>query len=181
MALAPVRLPRLPDNVQFIDPKTGFPSMKGQRWWQRAMEQIEAGVNGVIEAQNAADVAQTAAVAAQVAADTAQTAADTVAATVAALDIPPTGSVTVTASGSLSASDAAVLADASGGAITLGLPAASSFIGPITVTKTDASVNTVTVAATGGDVINSAATIGITAQYQTLTFSSDTVSAWYGG
>ena len=76
MAVEPIRLPRLPQDVQFIDPKSGYPTNRGQRWWQRAMEQIEAGVNGVIEAQAAAEAAATAAENAQTAADNAQTAAD---------------------------------------------------------------------------------------------------------
>lgn len=80
MALTPIRLPRLPQSVQFTDPATGFPTQQGQLWWQRAMEQIEAGVNEVIAAQAAA-------AAAQAAANTAQTTATSAAAAVAALDI----------------------------------------------------------------------------------------------
>lgn len=84
------RLPRLPRNVQLIDPKTGFPTQSFQQWWQSVVVKVEtqegtqddllaaviAAQTAADDAQTAADTAQAAAVIADTAADAAQTSAD---------------------------------------------------------------------------------------------------------
>lgn len=179
MALAPIRLPRLPKTTQFTDPQTGYPTQQGQLWWQRAMEQIEAGVNGVIAAQAAAETAQTAAATAQTAADTAQAAADAAQAAVDNIEVPPSGTRTVTASDNILDTDSTILADASGGAIVLSLPAATSISHPFTVQKIDASANTVTIDATGADSINGGPNIALATQYEDVSLNSDGANDWY--
>lgn len=179
--VSPLRLPRLPQGVQFTDPATGLPTRQGQQWWQRAMEEIEAGVNGVIEAQQAAADAQVAAETAQTAADTAQTAAETAQSAADAIVVPPTNTRSVSTSQALTADDYAILADATAGAITLTLPAAASAMNVIIVTKTDASVNAVNVAPAGSDNINGGgAPVAMTLQNVARTFTSDGTSQWYG-
>lgn len=76
-----------------------------------------------------------------------------------------------------------ILVDASGGAVTITLPAASTaFVGNFgwqcVVQKTDASGNTVTVQRAGSDLINGATTQTITTQYQAKTFQGISSSAW---
>lgn len=66
----------------------------------------------------------------------------------------------ITSSTTLSAADSAVLADASGGAFTLTLPAASGNAGlTYTILKSDTSTNTVTVDGSGSETIGGALTV----------------------
>lgn len=67
------RLPRLPQGVAIVDPKTGIPTDKFRRWWQAFASDIEIEVGALAAAQ----LAQAAAVTATAAAATAQTAATT--------------------------------------------------------------------------------------------------------
>lgn len=189
------RLPRLPRAVALID-KDGKPLKIFQQWIQSFADKIETQENtqdellaAVIAAQAAADAAAAAAAAADAAAATAQTAADdaqvtadAAAAAVAAIEVPPSGSRTVTGSGALLASDSVVLADASGGPMTLDLPlAAAASDYPISVVKTDASANAVTVAPDGSDQLNGGGGgLAINTQGERRTFSSDGTSDWYG-
>lgn len=179
MALAPIRLPRLPQDVQFTDPKTGNPSVKGMLWWQRAMEQIEAGVNGVIAAQAAAEAAQTAADTAQTAAVTAQAAADAAQDAVDAIVVPPSETRTVTANTTVTQNDAIILVDASAGAVTVTLLGAALALRDYTVKKIDASANTVDVEPdTGEDLNGGPGAITLTTQYESRVFVSDGTE-WY--
>jgi hypothetical protein len=68
-----------------------------------------------------------------------------------------------------------VLASAASGAITITLPDAASTNTDrvILVKKTDASVNAVTIATTGGDTIDGASTKSLSTQYASYTFVSD--------
>lgn len=50
------RLPRLPQSVPLVDPKTGLPTIRFQRWWQSVVEAIEDAINGALAAQIAADL-----------------------------------------------------------------------------------------------------------------------------
>lgn len=146
---------------------------------QAALDQIVGAVNGVAEAQAAAATATAAAATAQTAAEDAQAAADTVAATVAALDIPPSDTRTITASGSVLASDATILVDATGGAVTVALlPAIDGT--PVLIRKIDASANAVTIAATGGETVNGGPSVSMNTQYEQKTAASDGTN-WYAG
>jgi hypothetical protein len=93
--------------------------------------------------------------------------------------VPPTGTRTVTATGDITNDDATILADASGGAITLTLPPAATVNHQIRVTKIDATGNTVTIDGDGTEAINSNPTVGLTTQFQTVLLSSDSVNLWY--
>lgn len=76
--------------------------------------------------------------------------------------------------------DGAILVDASGGAVTVSLPAASSEPGRLVhVKKIDASANAVTVDAAGADLIDGSGTVVLAAQYDAVRLVSDGVSAWW--
>lgn len=64
--------------------------------------------------------------------------------------------------------------DASGGGITITLPAAANIAGrQYTIRKSDASANAVTVDGNASETINGAATYALTTQYQSVTIMSD--------
>lgn len=65
--------------------------------------------------------------------------------------------------------DQVILGDANNAPITITLPNATGRTDPITVKKTDSSANTVTVAASGGQSIDSAATKVLSAQWEKVT------------
>lgn len=174
MAIEPIRLPRLPQRQEFTDPQTGLPTKQGQLWWQRAMEQIEGSVNGVIEAQNAADAAAASAATAQAAAEAAQDAVD-------GLVIPPTGVLPTSVSAALDETIVTVLVDATGGAVTIILSAAASYTVPVVITKVDATGNAVDVTPGGGDTLNGGAgPVSLTAPNETKTFTADQIDQWFG-
>ena len=78
------------------------------------------------------------------------------------------GSVTVTSNYTAKPSDALIRVDASGGAVTITLPAASSMIGSrLTVKRLNAGANAVTVSAT--DLIDGSATATLASQYARMT------------
>jgi hypothetical protein len=86
---------------------------------------------------------------------------------------------TVTATAAAAASDRTILCDASAGAITLTLPAASTMAGRVlTVKKIDASANAVTIDPNGVETIDGAATRTLSTQYASLTIHCDG-SAWW--
>jgi len=68
--------------------------------------------------------------------------------------------------------------DSSASSITLSLPAAFAGNVVYVIRKTDASVNTVTIAANGTDLINGSATYVLTSQNQTITLLSRNTSFW---
>lgn len=69
-----------------------------------------------------------------------------------------------------SVSNSVILADASGGNILIGLPAAAVTTGKVyTIKKVDASANTVTIDPNAAELIDGAATYVLTIQYQTIT------------
>lgn len=78
-----------------------------------------------------------------------------------------------------------VAANATSGAITLTLPAAATAKNgfKIVIQKRDNSGNAVTIARAGSDLINGAASLALSLQYDTIELVSDGVSAWvaYGG
>lgn len=87
------------------------------------------------------------------------------------------GSVTVTVAYRVLPNDALVRANATGGAFTVTLPAASAVVGQrVTVKRLNAGANAVTVSAQGTDTIDGAASASLTAQYQAVT-----VVAWQSG
>jgi hypothetical protein len=69
-----LKLPRLPTNQQLVD-ANGFPTTVFVLWWAEFAEQIEASINGIALALEAAGIALDAADAAQTAADNADAAA----------------------------------------------------------------------------------------------------------
>lgn len=82
----------------------------------------------------------------------------------------------VTSNTTLTADDFYVGVDASGGPVTISLPAAAAHKGrPYHISKRDATVNAVTVDGAGAETINGAATQVIIIQYTTLSIISDGV------
>ncbi len=81
---------------------------------------------------------------------------------------------TLTGSSAVTDVDYTILCDAAGGPITVSLPdAVASARRIIGIKKTDVSANSVTVAASGGDLIDGSGTISITAQWQSYTIHCD--------
>lgn len=78
-------------------------------------------------------------------------------------------------------SDNKILFDATGGAITVNLPAASSVPAgwEFRAEKIDVSANAVTVTRAGADTIEGANTVALAAQYNNTRVTSDGVSKWY--
>ena len=99
-----------------------------------------------------------------------------------AADIPALGTstqfVTVTANTTLNPTSTAVLVNAASGPITITLPTAVGDNHQYYVKKIDASSNAVTVATTGGQTIDGAATSGVQNQYSSITFKSDNANWW---
>ena len=99
----------------------------------------------------------------------------------ASIFAPGSGYVTrsITATGSVNSTDYLILADATGGAITVNLPAVASSAGRgLVVKKTDARGNAVTLDGSGAETIDGAATQAIAAQYDALMVVCDG-SAWW--
>jgi len=87
---------------------------------------------------------------------------------------------TVTASTTLTVANQVVLVNASAGAATITLPAASSGSGLlIIVAKIDSSTNAVTVAPAGTDTIQGVASQTLSTQYSKSILMSDGTSIWY--
>ena len=85
----------------------------------------------------------------------------------------------ITASTTATLADDVILADATGGAITVTLPAVGNRQKiPLAVKKLDASVNAVTIAASGADTIDGAATLVISTQYACYTLVADANGYW---
>jgi len=68
MAISPLKLPKLLENVPLIA-EGGKPTITFTLWWLKVISQIQTSVNGVIDALNAAAAAQATADAALAAAD----------------------------------------------------------------------------------------------------------------
>jgi hypothetical protein len=160
-------------------------------FWDRACTDIElqeGAQDAAIAAQAAADAAQAAvevveAAVVTVAADAAaaQASADAAQAAVDAIVVPPFGSRVVSSNTVLTQDDYAILADASGGAITLTLPSADLALGNIIVTKTDATANAVDIEPDAGENLNGAGTpISIITQGGQRTFVAEAPADWYG-
>ena len=72
-----------------------------------------------------------------------------------------------------------IICDTTGGAITVNLPAAASSAGVIyRIKKISASANNVTVDGNGGETIDDALTVDITAQYESIDVFCDGVEWW---
>lgn len=90
-----------------------------------------------------------------------------------------TKAATVTSAYTVASDVGCVFANATGGTITVTLPASLSWGGrPITVIKTDSSTNAVTVSRTGSDLINGATTQPVGLQYHAVTFRADGTTNW---
>lgn len=85
------------------------------------------------------------------------------------------------ANATLDAGDSFAVGDATSAGFTITIPLASGAPGrEYTIFKKDSSGNTVTVAMTGADKINGAASYtGLSAQYKFVTIKSDTVANWF--
>lgn len=85
----------------------------------------------------------------------------------------------ITVTDSVNATDYAVFADATAGAITVNLPAVASSAGrALVVKKIDASGNAVTLDGSGAETIDGAATQAIAAQYDALMVVCDGAAWW---
>lgn len=87
--------------------------------------------------------------------------------------------VAKTADYTASVLDKVIKVDASGGAVTITLPAAQTSYSEIVVIKTDSSGNAVTVSRAGSDTIDGSTTATLSNQYSLAVFRSDGNSAWY--
>jgi hypothetical protein len=86
----------------------------------------------------------------------------------------------VTATGSVAAGTDFEVIDATSGAVTRTLPAASAISGRrIIFKKTDSGSNAVTIARAGSDTIDGGTSATIDFQYQSITLVSNGVSAWH--
>lgn len=83
----------------------------------------------------------------------------------------------VSAATTVTAGDDVVLVDTSGGSVTVTLPLASQHPNKRVDVKKMTAANTCTVARSGSDTIDGAASTGWTTQYQSKTFVSAIVSA----
>lgn len=85
----------------------------------------------------------------------------------------------ISATGSVAADDYALFVDASGGAVTVNLPAVASNSGRVlNVKKVDSSGNAVTLDGNASETIDGATTLAISTQYQSYTVHCDG-SAWW--
>lgn len=87
---------------------------------------------------------------------------------------------TLTTTATLTAASASTqLANATGGAFTINLPTAASASGlPFNIKKIDSSANAVTIDPSGGELIDGAATLDLTVQWQSAQIQSNG-TAWY--
>lgn len=92
------------------------------------------------------------------------------------LNIAP-NTVAVTAAYTVASGIDLVLVDATAGAVTVTLPSASTKR-RLTVKKTDASGNAVTLDGAGSETIDGATTHAMTTQYESATVQSDGASWW---
>ena len=85
----------------------------------------------------------------------------------------------ISTTGSVAADDYALFVDASGGAVTVNLPAVASNSGRVlNVKKVDSSGNAVTLDGNASETIDGATTLAISTQYQSYTVHCDG-SAWW--
>lgn len=95
--------------------------------------------------------------------------------------LPATTSRTVSGNTTLTASDSTVLVDATAGVVTITLPLASTVNNAIVVQKIDATANAVNVVPQGSNTLNGGAgPVALPAQYDSESFASNGVSAWFG-
>jgi hypothetical protein len=85
-----------------------------------------------------------------------------------------TGAYTVTQQ------DCVVLVDATAGAVTITLPAASSLPGHlIVIRKVDAGINAVSITRTGADLVDGLVSVALAAQFSGRLLLSDGASRWH--
>lgn len=165
----PLNLPPLIRQLPIVDAK-GYPTQQFAIFWDTFARSISAGVDAVAAAQAAATAANDAAVTAQAAADTATATAEAAQAAVASI---PTGAASITANYDVTTGDANVLVDATAGPVTVRLLPLIANPPPVTIRKTDASANAVTVAARVGDTINGGPNISLATQYESASCVND--------
>lgn len=94
--------------------------------------------------------------------------------------VPRGATTTKTTTYTALSTDYFIAGNASGGAFTITLPAASSNPGKtLIVKKIDSSVNAVTIARAGSDTIDGGTSIAMGIQYQAQTLISNGSSSWY--
>lgn len=90
-----------------------------------------------------------------------------------------TNIVTVTAAHTVADGDDVVLGDATGAAFRVALPPVATWIGKIvTIKKTDASANAVTIDGNGAETIDGSATVALATQYKSRTLLAG-ASEWH--
>jgi hypothetical protein len=89
------------------------------------------------------------------------------------------GWVAKTGAYTMTGDDGTVRCDATSGAFTITLPAATNIGQIIFVRKTDASANAVTVAGAGSDTIEGAASVSLANQYDRVALIADGTGIWY--
>jgi hypothetical protein len=150
-----IKLPRLRREIPVVEESRG-PSLPFQQWLDISFKQIEQSTDQITLALAAAGIALD---------QSGQ------ALTVAIRE--------VTESGAVLSNDYIVLADATAADIVLDLPPAADNTGAlVTVKKTDASANTVTVDADDAETIDGATTKVLTTQYETIRLVCDGVEWW---
>lgn len=89
-------------------------------------------------------------------------------------NIPVLPNRSVAASGALLDTDSVVFASAAGGAISLSLPNPALYSGEtITIKKTDATANAVTITQFAAETIDGVASVTLTVQYQSMSIYCD--------
>jgi len=79
----------------------------------------------------------------------------------------------------MTTADFGILGDATSGAVTITLPAASNAGMLVFVVKKDSTGNNVNIAAAGGDSVNGSSSISLTSQYQKRLLIADGGTTWY--
>ena len=87
---------------------------------------------------------------------------------------------TVDAAYTVEFEDGLILADSTGGALTVTLPLAATMTGRVvTVKRVNGGGNNVTIARSGSDTLDGATSLTLSSQYQSYTLQSDGSAGWW--
>ena len=87
--------------------------------------------------------------------------------------------VSKTANYTATLTDAMILVDATGGAVTITMPAATTPGQFYLIKKTDISINAVTISRAGADLLDGSTTVALATQFSARILISDGTSRWY--